>query len=370
MPARSGAPRPAGPAAAPLVLLILDGWGCGPPGPANAITLARKPHYDRLLAEFPHTQLGTSGPAVGLPDGQMGNSEVGHLNIGAGRVVRMDVTRIDAAIASGEFDRNPALQAAMRQARGHRLHLLGLCSDGGVHSHLNHLYALLRLAKKEGVARVYIHAFTDGRDTLPTNGQEYLRQIQQRCREYGIGQVATVAGRYYAMDRDRRWSRIQQAFAPMVHGAGPQAADPVAALVASYNQGTTDEFILPHVITAHGQPVATIQPEDAVIFFNYRADRARQMTRALTRSGEPDAELEAAIPAASVPRPLTYVCMTRYDKTFTLPVVMPPEAMGELLAQILGERGLRNLRVAETEKYAHVTYFFNGGVETPFPGEE
>ncbi len=361
---------PAGPPAKPLVLLILDGWGCGPAGPANAIALARKPNYDRLLADYPHTELQTSGAAVGLPDGQMGNSEVGHLNIGAGRVVRMDVTRIDAAIASGEFDRNPALLAAMRQGRARRLHLLGLCSDGGVHSHLDHLYALLRLARKEGVEHVYIHAFTDGRDTLPTSGKDYLRQIQQRCREYGVGQVATVAGRYYAMDRDRRWPRIQQAFAAIVHGAGPQAADPVEALIASYNQGTTDEFVVPQVLASHGRPVAVIQPEDAAIFFNYRADRARQMTRALTRAGEPDAELEAAIPAASAPRPLEYVCMTRYDKTFTLPVVIPPESMTHLLAQIMGERGLRNLRVAETEKYAHVTYFFNGGVEKPFPGED
>lgn len=362
MPARS--------AAKPLLLLILDGWGCAPPGPANAIALARKPNYDQLLKDFPHTQLQTSGLAVGLPAGQMGNSEVGHLNIGAGRVVRMDVSRIDAAIASGEFDRNPALLVAMRQGRARRLHLLGLCSDGGVHSHLNHLYALLRLAKKEGVERAYIHAFTDGRDTLPTSGQDYLRQIQQRCREYGIGQVATLAGRYYAMDRDRRWPRIHQAFAAMVHAAGPQAADPAAALVASYNQGTTDEFVVPHVLTARGQPVATIQPGDAVVFFNYRADRARQMTRALTRAGEPDPDLEAAIPAASVPRPLEYVCMTRYDKSFTLPVVMPPESITHLLAQVMAERGLRNLRLAETEKYAHVTYFFNGGVEAPYPGED
>ncbi len=354
----------------PVVLVILDGWGCAPAGSGNAIALARKPNYDRLRQEFPHTRLQTSGAAVGLPEGQMGNSEVGHLNIGAGRVVRMDVTRIDAAIASGEFDRNPALQQAMRQARGHRLHLLGLCSDGGVHSHLNHLYALLRLAKKEGVERVYIHAFTDGRDTLPTSGQNYLRQIQQRCREYGVGGIASVAGRYYAMDRDRRWERIKLAFDAMVRGAGPQATDPVAGLVESYNQGTTDEFIVPHVIASHGRPVGGIQPEDAVIFFNYRADRARQMTRALTRSGEPDAALEAAIPAAAAPRPLEYVCMTRYDKTFTLPVVMPPESMDHLLAQVMGERGLRNLRVAETEKYAHVTYFFNGGVEKPFPGED
>ncbi|MGH9540989.1 MAG: 2,3-bisphosphoglycerate-independent phosphoglycerate mutase [Terriglobales bacterium] len=356
----------------PLLLVILDGWGYAPPGPANAIALARKPTYDALLRDWPNTLLATSGPAVGLPEGQMGNSEVGHLNIGAGRIVTMDVTRIDGAIASGEFDRNPVLLAAMRQARGRRLHLLGLCSDGGVHSHLNHLYALLRLARQEGVEHVLIHAFTDGRDTMPNSGQDYLRQIQQRCREYGVGQIATLSGRYYAMDRDQRWERIKLAFNAIVHGQGPRAADPVAALIESYNQGVTDEFVVPRVVSGRqdGTPVGTIRPDDAAVFFNYRADRARQMTRALTRTGQPDAALEAAIPAGEAPLPLHYVCMTRYDKTFTLPVVMPPESLDNILAQVMGERGLRNLRVAETEKYAHVTYFFNGGIEKPFPGED
>ncbi len=353
----------------PIVLVILDGWGCAPPGPGNAIALARKPNYDRLLHDFPHTQIHTSGPFVGLPEGQMGNSEVGHLNIGAGRIVQMDITRIDEAIATGAFDRNPALLGAMHQARGHALHLLGLCSDGGVHSHLNHLYALLRLAKKEGVERVWLHAFTDGRDTAPHSGRDYLAQIGRKMREYSIGAVATVGGRYYGMDRDRRWERIRLAFNAMVHAAGPRAAsapDAVdAALRASYEHGETDEFVIPTVLAD-----APIRPDDAVINFNFRADRARQITRALTRSGGADEALEAAIPTAETPAPLHYVCMTRYDKAFDLPIAFPPISLTHILAQVMADRGLRNLRVAETEKYAHVTYFFNGGVEAAFPGEE
>ncbi|HET9784765.1 MAG TPA: 2,3-bisphosphoglycerate-independent phosphoglycerate mutase [Terriglobales bacterium] len=349
----------------PLVLVILDGWGYGPAGAGNAIARARKPVYDRLLREYPNTLIHTSGPFVGLPEGQMGNSEVGHLNIGAGRVVQMDITRLDQAIADGSFNRNPALLGAMRHARGRQLHLLGLCSDGGVHSHLNHLYALLRLAKQEGVEHVWIHAFTDGRDTPPHSGRDYLAQIEQKTREYGVGAIATVSGRYYAMDRDQRWERIQPALDAMVHGAGPHAADAQAAMTASYEHGVTDEFVVP-VVTGAGR----IRDDDAVIFFNFRADRARQMTRALTRSGEPLAALDAAIPRTEIPQRLHYVCMTRYDKTFTLPIVLPPQPLEHILAAVMAERGLRNLRVAETEKYAHVTYFFNGGIEKPFAGEE
>jgi 2,3-bisphosphoglycerate-independent phosphoglycerate mutase len=349
----------------PLVLIILDGWGYGPPGEGNAIARARKPVYDRLLRQFPNTLIHTSGPFVGLPQGQMGNSEVGHLNIGAGRIVQMDITRLDQAIADGSFDRNPALLGAMHHARGRQLHLLGLCSDGGVHSHLNHLYALLRLAKSEGVEHVWIHAFTDGRDTPPHSGRDYLAQIEQKTREYGVGAIATVSGRYYAMDRDQRWERIKLSLDAMVHGAGPVAASPAAAMTASYEQGVTDEFVVP-VVTGEGR----IRDDDAVIFFNFRADRARQMTRALTRSGEPVAGLEAAIPRTEIPQRLHYVCMTRYDKSFTLPIVLPAESLERILAAVMAERGLRNLRVAETEKYAHVTYFFNGGIEKPFAGEE
>ncbi|MGH9481103.1 MAG: 2,3-bisphosphoglycerate-independent phosphoglycerate mutase [Terriglobales bacterium] len=356
----------------PLVLVILDGWGCAPPGPGNAIALARKPVYDRLLRDYPNTILQTSGAAVGLPQGQMGNSEVGHLNLGAGRVVQMDITRLDQAIADGSFERNPALLSVMRHARRHQLHLLGLCSDGGVHSHLNHLYALLRLAKSQGVEQAFVHAFTDGRDTPPHSGRGYLEQIEQKMREYGLGAIATVSGRYYAMDRDQRWERIKLALDAMVHGAGPRAGSAVQALTASYEREVSDEFVAPTVIAAGnpGPPVATLRDDDAVIFFNFRADRARQMTRALTRAGETQPALELAIPRAEIPQRLHYVCMTRYDRTFTLPVVLPPEPPGHILAEVMAERGLRNLRVAETEKYAHVTYFFNGGVEAPFAGEE
>ncbi|MGH9486150.1 MAG: 2,3-bisphosphoglycerate-independent phosphoglycerate mutase [Terriglobales bacterium] len=350
---------------APVVLAILDGWGWAPPGAANAIALARKPVYDRLLRQFPHTLIHTSGPFVGLPEGQMGNSEVGHLNIGAGRVVKMDITRLDEAIAEGSFERNQVLLEAMRHARPRQLHLLGLCSDGGVHSHLNHLYALLRLARQEGVERVWVHAFTDGRDTPPHSGRAYLEQLEQKMREYRCGAIASVSGRYYAMDRDQRWDRIGKAVEAMVAGAGRQFGSAPAALTASYEQGTTDEFVVP-AVAGEGR----IRDEDAVIFFNFRADRARQTTRALTRSGELVPALEAAIPRFRIPQRLHYVCMTCYDKTFTLPVVLRPESLDQILAQVLAERGRRNLRVAETEKYAHVTYFFNGGIEKPFAGEE
>ena len=354
----------------PIVLAILDGWGEAPAGPANAITLARKPVYDRLWRECPHTQLATSGPAVGLPDGQMGNSEVGHLNIGAGRAVLMDVTRMDQAIASHELNRNPALLAALRQARGSQLHFLGLVSDGGVHSQLHHLEALLRIAREQGVEKILVHAFTDGRDTMPHSGRDYLGRLQQALSALGAGRIATISGRYYAMDRDRRWERIQLATDALAHGGGARAANAVAALTASYERGTTDEFVIPTVLAEPGQPADVIRDGDVCINFNFRADRARQITRALTRAGEPDTALEQAIPAATMPSDLHYLCMTRYDKTFGLPVIIPPENLHEILAQVMAERGLRNLRVAETEKYAHVTYFFNGGMEAPFAGEE
>src|SRR6266571_1000740 len=369
----------------PLLLIILDGWGYARPSPANAISLARKPAYDRLLKEFPNTLIHTSGRYVGLPDGQIGNSEVGHLNIGAGRIVYMDITRIDLMIENREFFSNPVLLGAVKHARtgGRRLHIFGLLSDGGVHSHQNHLYALLRLAKQNGVERVFVHAFMDGRDTLPTSGAAYLEQLQQKMREYGCGKIASVNGRYYAMDRDRRWDRIAKAFHAMVNGNGNAARyiDPVQGTKASYNQDVTDEFIVPFIITDNrGQPLATICDDDACICFNFRADRVRQITRALARNScltadggselPGAAELDATIPRDRVPKNLNYVCMTRYDKQFTLPYVIPPETLDNILANVMGNHGMRNLRVAETEKYAHVTYFFNGGVEQPFPGEE
>jgi 2,3-bisphosphoglycerate-independent phosphoglycerate mutase len=369
----------------PLVLIILDGWGYAPPSNANAISLARKPTYDQLLREYPNTLIHTSGRYVGLPNGQMGNSEVGHLNIGAGRIVHMDITRIDLMIENGEFFSHSVLLAAMKHARtgGRRLHLFGLVSDGGVHSSQAHLYALLRMARQNGVDRVFVHAFMDGRDTLPTSGAGFLEQLQQKVREYGVGKIASVEGRYYAMDRDRRWDRIEKAFAAMVEGRadGGRYIDPVQGVRESYNRDVSDEFVVPFVcIDNRGEPLARIRDEDACINFNFRADRARQITRALARNSGitpdggrelPDAAgLDAVIPRDRVPKNLEYVCMTQYDKQFTLPVVVPPESLHNIIANVMASNKLRNLRVAETEKYAHVTYFFNGGVEQPFPGED
>src|SRR5580698_9542603 len=324
----------------PLVLIILDGWGYAPPSNANTISLSHKPNYDRLLAEFPNTLIHTSGRYVGLPAGQMGNSEVGHLNIGAGRVVYMDITKIDLMIENGEFFTNLALMKAMEAARTgeRRLHLFGLVSDGGVHSHQNHLYSILKMAKQNGVDRVFVHCFMDGRDTLPTNGAGYLEQLQQKMREYGVGKIATVSGRYYAMDRDKKWDREKKAFDAMVFGdaEGGRYLDPVQGVKESYNRGVTDEFIIPFVvIDSRGEPVGTIRDGDVCINFNYRADRARQITRCLARNShftpqdgselEGAEDLDQAIPRNRVPRDLTYICMTQYDKHFTLPVVSPPE---------------------------------------------
>ena len=369
----------------PLVLIILDGWGYRAETKANAIALARKPVYDRLLREYPSTLIHTSGPFVGLPEGQMGNSEVGHLNIGAGRIVHMDITRIDLMIQNGEFFTHPVLVEAMKSARtsGRNLHLFGLVSDGGVHSRQEHLYALLKMAKQQGVDRVFVHAFMDGRDTLPTNGAGYLEQLQQKMREYNSGKIATVSGRYYAMDRDRRWERIAKAYSAMVDGKaeGGTYADAVQGMKNSYNKDVTDEFVVPFVgVDARGEALAKISDDDSCICFNFRADRVREITRALCRNsglhekGGSDlpgaAELDATIPRDRVPGNLNYVCMTRYDKNFSLPIVIPPETMTNILANVMGGLNMRNLRVAETEKYAHVTYFFNGGVEQPFPGED
>src|SRR3954464_12432330 len=370
----------------PLVLVILDGWGYAPPSKANAISLARKPFFDSLLRDYPNTLIQTSGRAVGLPTGQMGNSEVGHLNIGAGRVVYMDITKIDLMIENGDFFSNATLLAAMKHARsgGRRLHIFGLLSDGGVHSHQNPLLALLRMAKTNGVNRVFVHPFMDGRDTLPTNGAGYIEQLQQKIRELNsTAKIASVSGRYYAMDRDKRWERELKAFTAMVEGKaeGGTTVDPVQAMKASYNNGVTDEFVVPFVcVDNRGEPIGTIRDEDSCINFNFRADRARQITRVLARESGltkeggrdlPDWEgLDATIPRSRVPKHLLYTCMTQYDSHFTLPVVVPPDSLTNILANVMAQHQLRNLRVAETEKYAHVTYFFNGGVEQPFPGED
>jgi 2,3-bisphosphoglycerate-independent phosphoglycerate mutase len=348
----------------PLVLTILDGWGFSSSSEGNAIAAARKPTYDLLLRKYPNTLVQTSGPSVGLPAGQMGNSEVGHLNIGAGRVIYMDVTRIDRMIVSGEFFNNPVLLESMKHAKTHRLHLMGLCSDGGVHSLLTHLYALLELAKKQGVEQVFVHCFMDGRDTPPESGAGFIEQVQKEMRRIGAGQIATVSGRYYGMDRDKRWDRVERAFNAMVLGNGEKSDDPVAAVKRSYEHGVTDEFVEPvTIVDAHKQPVGLIRDDDACIFFNYRADRGREMTTALT-----DPTLEK--PSLSVaPKNLHFTTMTEYDKSFTVPFVLPREHPNNILADVMAQLNWKNLRVAETEKYAHVTYFFNGGNEKPYPGE-
>ncbi len=326
---------------------------------------ARKPTYDSLIRDYPNTLVHTSGPYVGLPDGQMGNSEVGHLNIGAGRVIYMDVTRLDLMIQNGEFFRNPELLAAMKAGAGSHLHLMGLLSDGGVHSMNTHLYALLKMAKQEGVREVFVHAFMDGRDTPPESGAGFVQQLLQKMQEIGIGKIASISGRYYAMDRDKRWERVERAFGAIVLGNGEKATDPVAAVKASYGKGVTDEFIEPiTIVDERNEPVGLLRDGDAVVFYNYRADRAKEMTLALT-----DKSLER--PSRSlVPKNLHYTMMTQYDKTYPLPYVLPPEHPNNILANVMAAEGWKNLRVAETEKYAHVTYFFNGGNEKPYPGEE
>ncbi len=343
----------------PLALIIIDGWGYSPVPEGNAIALAATPYYDELCEKYPQTLLEASGTRVGLPAGVMGNSEVGHLNIGAGRVIRMDVSRVDHDIATGEFFRNEVLLAALDGAkkRGKALHLLGLLSDGQVHSSQEHLYALLRLAKQRGLDRVFIHCFLDGRDTPPSSAIHYLAALEKSVAEIGCGQIASVIGRYYAMDRDKRWERTERAYDLLVRGKGERATDPVAAIQQSYERGLTDEFVEPIVIIgAGGEPVATIQESDAVIFFNFRPDRARQLTRALAVPGFQEFEVSG--------RPLVdFVCFTVYDRSLALKVAFAPTDHKNVLAEVWEKICVRNYRLAETEKYAHVTYFFNGGVE-------
>jgi 2,3-bisphosphoglycerate-independent phosphoglycerate mutase len=346
----------------PLALIIIDGWGYSPRPEGNAIAQAATPYYDELCENYPLTMLEASGTRVGLPAGVMGNSEVGHLNIGAGRVILMDVSRVDHDIATGEFFRNEVLLAAIDgvKKRGKTLHLMGLLSDGQVHSSQEHLYALLRLAKQRGLERVFIHCFLDGRDTPPSSAAHYIEALQKKLEEIGCGQIASLIGRYYAMDRDKRWERTQRAYELLVKGKGERASDPVAAILRSYESGVTDEFIEPIVIVnASGEPAATIQEGDAVIFFNFRPDRARQLTRALAIPGFQEFDVSS--------RPqIEFVCFTVYDRSFPLPVAFPPRDHKNVLAEVWEKICIRNYRLAETEKYAHVTYFFNGGVEKEY----
>jgi len=351
----------------PVLLMILDGWGYGPPGPGNAISVANTPNMDRLMAEYPFTTLAAHNGAVGLPEGQMGNSEVGHLNIGAGRVVYQDLTRINLAIQSGTFFTNEVLTATMRQVKENQgaLHLMGLVSDGGVHSHIDHLVALVRMAAAQGLSRVFVHAFMDGRDTPPTSGASYIALLQEQLGSIGIGRIASICGRYYAMDRDNRWERVALAWQALVDGQADQrATDPVTAVQEAYRRGETDEFITPVLIIGPAGEVATIAAQDTVLFFNFRADRTRQLVRTLI-----DPAFDG-FPVGRRPRLARCVTFTEYDKQFDLPVVFPPVPLTHILGEEVSLHHLRQLRIAETEKYAHVTYFFNGGREEPMPGEE
>ena len=347
----------------PLALIILDGFGCREETKGNAIAAARTPHLDRLMASCPHTRIGASGMDVGLPDGQMGNSEVGHTNIGAGRIVYQELTRITKSFDEGEALGNPALTAAMENARrpGQALHLMGLLSDGGVHSHIRHLYGLMEMARRFAVERVYLHCFMDGRDVPPTSGIEFIAALQQKIKELGLGQIATVSGRYYAMDRDNRWERVKLAYDAIVNGEGNKNPDPVAVMQKSYDAGVTDEFIVPTVVTEG----AGIKAGDSVIFFNFRPDRARELTRTLVDPDFAGFEREKGF------FPLTYICMTQYDATMpNVEVAYRPESLANTLGEYLSRLGKTQLRIAETEKYAHVTFFFNGGVEAPYEGED
>ena len=345
----------------PTTLIIMDGYGLTAPGSANAVSLAKTPVLDYLFKEYANTTLSASGLDVGLPDGQMGNSEVGHTNIGGGRVVFQDLPRISLAIEDGSFFRNEAYNKAMDACleRGTALHLYGLLSDGGVHSHITHLFALLQMAKNKGLEKVYVHCFLDGRDVSPTSGKSFVEALQNKCAELGVGKIATVTGRYYAMDRDKRWERLSRAYDAMVYGEGVQNADPVDAVQKSYDAGITDEFVEPVVCDKDG----TISDNDSIIFFNYRPDRAREITRAIV---DPDFDGFQREYFST-----TYVCNTEYDSTIpNVLVAWPHKEVKNGLGEYLSSLGLTQLRIAETEKYAHVTFFFNGGVEMQYPGED
>ena len=349
----------------PLLLIILDGWGLNEKRENNAIAIARPAFYESLIKDHSSTVLDVAGEAVGLPAGQMGNSEVGHLNIGAGRIVYQELTRINKSIREGAFNKNPALIQSLRSVQNGTLHLMGLLSDGGVHSHIEHLFALLEMAKGEGVRRVAVHVFLDGRDTPPKSGIEYVSRLERKISELGTGSIATVIGRYYAMDRDHRWERVQKAYDAMVLGEGIRRSSAVEAVRESYSSGVTDEFMLPAVIVdGKGHPVARMQDGDGLIFYNFRADRAREVTRALTADDFTD------FTRKDVPKLSCFIGMTSYDERYNLPAVFPPVRLNGFLGQLLSEHGMRQFRIAETEKYAHVTYFFNGGDEKAYKGED
>lgn len=347
----------------PLALIILDGFGYNPNKAGNAIEAAATPNLDKLFAQYPHMLIGASGMDVGLPDGQMGNSEVGHTNIGAGRIVYQELTRITKAIQDGPFFQNEALLAAMENCKknGSALHLMGLCSDGGVHSHNTHLYGLLEMAKRSGLSKVYVHCFMDGRDVPPTSGRDFIAALEQKMKEIGIGHIATVMGRYYAMDRDNRWERVQRAYDAIVNEKGIFNSSAVDAMEKSYGAEITDEFVEP-VVCLHG---AGVKDQDSIIFFNFRPDRAREITRTFVDDDFKGFERQGGR------KKVFYVCMTQYDAAMpNVSIAFKPESLTNTFGQYISDKGLTQLRIAETEKYAHVTFFFNGGVENSYPGED
>lgn len=351
----------------PVALIILDGFGLREETHGNAVAQAKKPNFDRFWSTFPHTQLTAQGEAVGLPEGQMGNSEVGHLNIGAGRVVYQDLTRITKSIREGDFFDNETLLGAVRHAKqnGKKLHLYGLLSDGGVHSHIAHCFALLELAKKEGLSEVYVHAFLDGRDVAPDSAVGYLQQLQSKIEELGVGKIATVQGRYYAMDRDKRWERVEKSYRAMVYGEGPAYTDPIQAVKESYEKSVMDEFVMPTVIVgADGKPVGLVESEDAVVFFNFRPDRAIQLSNVFTNE-----DFRGFDRGEKFPKNLYFVCLTLFSESVGGFVAYKPKELDNTLGEVLVQQGKTQLRIAETEKYPHVTFFFSGGRDIQLPGE-
>lgn len=349
----------------PVVLMVLDGYGLSDRTEGNAIAMANTPVMDKLMKEYPFVKGNASGLYVGLPDGQMGNSEVGHMNIGAGRIIYQDLTRITKAIEDGEFYKNEELLAAMENCKKNNsdLHLFGLLSDGGVHSHISHIYGLLEMAKKNGVSNVYVHAFLDGRDTPPASAKDFVARLEDKMAEIGVGKVASLAGRYYAMDRDNNWDRVKEAYLSLTTGEGKSADNAVKALEESYAADVTDEFVVPTVITENGKPLSVVKPDDSVIFFNFRPDRAREMTRAFCDDKFTGFEREYI--------PTTFVCFKDYDESIPNKLVaFKKEEIKNTFGEFLANNGKKQLRLAETEKYAHVTFFFNGGEEKQYPGED
>ncbi|MCQ6278766.1 2,3-bisphosphoglycerate-independent phosphoglycerate mutase [Bacillus sp. EB600] len=352
----------------PVAIIILDGFGCRKETKGNAVAQAKKPNFDGFWEKYPHAQLLASGEAVGLPEGQMGNSEVGHMNIGGGRIVYQNLTRVNIAIREGEFEKNETFLGAIDHVKknGTSLHLFGLLSDGGVHSHIDHMFALLKLAADQGVEKVYVHAFLDGRDVGPQTAKSYIQQTLDKMKEYGVGEFATISGRYYSMDRDKRWERVEKSYRSMVYGEGPSYTDPLELVEDSYQHGIYDEFVLPSVITKEdGTPVATIQDNDAVIFYNFRPDRAVQISNTFTNK-----DFRSFDRGPKHPKDLYFVCLTFFNESVDGYVAFKATNLDNTLGEVLSQHGLKQLRIAETEKYPHVTYFMSGGREEKFPGEE